>query len=528
MDTISKGLGGAVHVFPTLANKESQAFWRLIGATDSDIQALATLGKIASILSVVAAGTGAGIAIGVLLGLINAGPDPIAQKLDEIEKTLLDIAGNEDLIARHKNMADFRNIGQSMSTANRLAKVWADNLDNGLASQLQDQQLAAVQEAFGRLSTILDPEAAQMLFLPGNYTVWGRDTRKYFFPVDLNPKNAILADVPRPNTARFDHRFLVPNILYGVATYAALSRAYLPEFRSLGVFASDFRTLATQVSTFLDILKSRCLCRYLYTPADMADAAAWVLDKNHPPFGGNPLDHLGYIVGAYDVCTDTDATLHNPVSGPYSDVDPYAVLPPEFSAGNLTFRWRPPAQTQVDVFGGGGTADETRILRILNRLECVDKANALSEAALFALFMRSGALALAQQAGFLASLATEPATSETVSGKCESGVIVRTIYDVVAKTEDIPYAGVISAKAELREQDYYAQFDIELQSTLGQREALNYRLVARALRLDFAYADYFAYSYQIDSDNPPFLKLVTQQDAQTEISHSVLWEGAAD
>jgi hypothetical protein len=252
----------------------------------------------------------------------------------------------------------------------------------------------------------------------------------------------------------FDHRLMVPLLLYGVNCYLSLAKAVSPEYRTTGEFQTQFTQIADRLRDRLADMRNQVLGRSLYHAGDSVSTAP----------GKMPFTHtfVPIAVGALDLRMDTDVYLESPdaLQSAASHGEPER-------RANLNRAWLPPPSVPF-----ADLQNENYVMTAA----AADAANHQAERDYSELLgTRSGFLPLAHLESTLRHLATEPDRSETVTGYAEIWRQPMTGTDVKVTDDKIPFSDPISADARREQQHVEADVFLTTQP-LRHSETIGYRI----------------------------------------------------
>ncbi len=530
-DAVEKAFAGIQKALPDPDDQKSRAKFEKIldkvGMAPLDkanlISVLGTIGNIAGTIASVVPYVGAAISILKIFGLFKDGPSPLE---DLINRRFVDL---ERLIRGFENtskLIDARNQRTQITDALGAFFEYARELKKGVpnASALafrKSKVRDALPGARRAVTNLLDSSTWLKSFDRAEHNaVWlFIQNLLYCFPKDGGPRRAYF---PAQNSQNFDHRYMVPLVIWAVETYLTLLRALIPEFRSTGEERDFLRDFARRLETLAANMRNEGLARTVYTPADFV--IPWGLSPDEV-IDLSPLGFLGlpavlspncarFPVGALDLRSHNDSYF---TPGFTTSVVQFAG-PQYAKQGIFAARWIPPAALEryeetIPTVGPESRnrppATRTRY-RITNPDECAAAANAQSERDYTDLLFSSGYMNLIHLIATLRNEATDPDQSQTV--RSEAWLVRRAgpSVPVTVKSEPILMSEEITAATERQTMEFGATLDFKTQP-LGRDIQLRYRVFLRTLPegnlfggswSEHRYTDYHRVRYIDDTDDP--------------------------
>ena len=496
-------------------------FFDDIGMTDENknnlIDLLQAAGGVASVIGSVVPVVGAALAVlTLLLGFLKEGPSALELMVIRWFKELATKVKALEVQSQQHFLIPQRN---AISAAVDALKNYAFEIQNTPPNETQlllrrQEVRTEVKDAGLAVRNLLDSATWLASFDASEYeAVWPwMGHRLNSFPSGGAPQ---LASMPPPGN-RFDHRLMVPLVLFAITAYLSVLRASAPEFRSTRENREDLWTFAGALDVLITNMRRDGLTRTVYTAADFQGGPGggipWGLDPvevvDLQAFGFAPRLAEGctrFPVGAFDTCAHDDAYF---TAG--------------FSAGLIQFpgaqyakqgvfnaRWMPPAtlesyEEQVTPLGNWEPANQPpptrRRYRITNPEECAQAANAQSERDFVDLLYGSGYLNLVHLLATLRNEAADPDHSQTVRSTTWFRRRPGPLSTVVVESVPILMTGVITAQAQTQSQDFEATTSMTTQP-LGRDRALHYRVWLRTLPGKQEYRNGFYWTdYEPDPD----------------------------
>jgi hypothetical protein len=497
------------------------------------IAVLQGVGKVASFIGTVVPVVGAVLAVlTALLGLFK-GPTAlellIIRRFDELETKV-------DALETQISQRDLRNQRSIISAALAALANFVRELENSPPDEAQ--LLLRRQEVRDKVSetgivvrNLLHTSTWLASFDRREYEmVWPWIQHRLFtFPSSGAPQRALL---PEQNTNVFDHRLMVPLVIFGVTGFLSVLRASAPEFRSTGENRDDLWDFAPQLEGLEGLVQNmrrEGLARTVYTADDFQRGLGFglppdeVIDLEIPGVSavlapGN----TRWAVGALDLRSHDDAYFT-----PGFTASTIQHPGPEFAKqGLLNVRWIPPAKlesyeetiTNLGWEPANQPPRKQRRYRITNPEECASAANFQAQQDYADLLYSSGYLNLVHLLATVRNEATDPDRSQTVRswawlrGKPGASVAVQ------VESEPILFTGAIMSPAERRQQQYKATTFFTTQPLFRDRQ-LKYRVYLRTLkpspsstRSPDDYRKYYQVGYTDDPEHPGFKKLFTRTD----------------
>lgn len=505
-------------VLPDTDDPKSVAKFRDMGLPEETIKFLGAIGVAAG-----AAGTAMGIvaflfAAAKFVGLFTDGDDALMKKVDAVFKELRAFSRSQGNEVRDKMIAE---VISELTVALNSVKSYIDELkayvnDDATQLELRRQELRAMEtRAATTALRATSPLSWTRAFDVAEYTgSWFWLNGWLQVQPEAGPQMPYL--LPPQADARQDSRIMVPVALYAAQSYLMTIRGITPEFRTTGEFRDNLASLANNLSALAANMRLQSLAKIIYKPEDFIYVPA-----EFPVGDANKITSMThYTVGAVDLCSDTDAFVRTP---PFSDQqwqDAWAGRG-TLRRGQMEFYWLP-SQTPYTYPVKGYEHPEA----------AVAEANAIAEQRYVELLLRSGYLQLSHQAALLRHLSTEPRKSETVTG--EAGYALKELgaRDVTAKSEQIPFAGVIESPAKLQRRSWSARTRVGTQP-LGHQRMVDYRILLRSVpALDLGkyseapdYDRVYSATYENDPTRPGYKRLKVNFSVDDVIDEVELFRG---
>jgi hypothetical protein len=400
------------------SDPDVRAKFERFGYASKILDVLAGAAAIASVIAPVLSVAAFAVSILKMFGLFKGGPTAFEASVQRSLETLQDsyrivFDGNNQLMVEQNKAY--------LSDAWKIVEGYYLLLKNGNPSIEQAQRLfddmnsrvlgtgPAVDVLLGQLvwSTIFDRNSHTLWAFHQNQmtTLSGPSSTpaKAYFPPDERPA--------------FDHRMMLPIVIFAANAYLACLRGAHPEYRSTGEFAPRLRAMADKLDDLAESMRSFGLGRLVYRPEDFRQVSSG--DLNLMKLGdrwiplGVKRTCAAWPVGALDLRYHDDAFFAGFLAG-LVRAEITSQPHPTKMAG-IDFRWAPPAriESQRELDGKPGFPPAT--FRILNPEECAAAANAISENEYADLLSVSGYLELLRVAALVRNEATEPRTSQTVA-----------------------------------------------------------------------------------------------------------------
>jgi hypothetical protein len=541
-DALAKAFQGIAKALPDKDDPKSrEKFDKILdgigmAAADKEnlIGVLQSVGAVASVIGSVVPVAGAALAVlTLLLGLFKNGPSAlellISRRFDELERKIKAL----EIQIQQRDLRNQRNAISAALAALANYVVELKNTPPDQATLLQRQQDVRNQvDAAGlAVRNLLDSSTWLASFDRNEYQhVWPWIAHRLF---TLPTIGGIQPAVYPPQGANhFDHRLMVPLVMFAVTGYLTVLRAAAPEFRSTRQHREDLWDFAVTLEILVENMRREGLARTVYTAADFDGGAAggipWGLSPEEVVdlFGLAPYlapDSTRFAVGALDLWAHNDGYFTPQFSASAIQFPG----PENAKQGLINVRWIPPARLdryeEIVPSLGWEPANQPpktqRRYRIANPDECAKAANAVAEQNYVDLLYSSGYFNLIHLIATLRNEATDPDRSQTVQSdawlRCKPGTAV----DVTVESQPILLTGVISAAAERQPQEYKATTWFTTQP-LGRERKLTYRVWLRTLSANFSaasgswrseqqYTDYHQVGYTNDPERPGFKKLFT-------------------
>ncbi len=497
---IKDAFNDAKGILPDTNDAKSVAKFRDMGLPEETIKFLGAIGVAAG-----AAGTALGIvaflfAAAKFVGLFTDGEDALMKKITAVFKELRAFSRAEGNEARDKMIAE---IASELTVALNAVKNYVDELN---AYILNDKTELALRRQELRAA---EKDAAVAALRATNPLSWTRafDVDEYtgsWFWVNgwlqVQPQGEPASPYPLPPQAdaRQDHRIMVPVALYAAQSYLMVIRGISPEFRTTGEFRDNLASLANNFAAMAANMRLQGMAKIVY------NKEAFIF----PPWTTTVGDEnkitafTHYTVGAVDLCFDTDAFVRTPPFTSQQWLDAWQGKT-TLKRGQMEFYWLP-SQNKYPPPAYGYENPE----------QAMADANAKGEHAYAELLLRTGYLQMVHQTMLLRHLSTEPRTSETVTGTTGYAKSDKGSATVTAKSDDIPFTGVLETPATLHRQAWSAHARINTQP-LGHQRMIDYRIVlrslpARTLGVHVDAPDYkrsYEASYENDPARPGFKRL---------------------
>jgi hypothetical protein len=523
-DKVKKVLDGIATAVPDPKDpKKKEEFEKFrtslgrLGVPDDLIYFAASIGKMAALAASVVPIASFAVGILNLLGVFDAGPDPIEvlinKRFDELEKLVRAFE-----VQQHLNF-----VTDKRSPINRTlddVKEYVEEITKYDPTPARLNQLyAQLEDNLGRVFESVTVFTAETTWLAtfdqSTYSqTWGMMQAQ----VHTHPGGGSATPYPMPpnNQNRFDSRLLPAYVNFAANSYLTILKAFLPEYRTTGAYDGKLRAVAASVAGLAEKMRGEILARTRYTEVNFR-GPIWGYNLRMGPLGlplGVDPDALGWAVGALDLAQHTNGFMANV---------PLGLVPGRpYKKASLDYRWVPPA-----AFSPAGD----QMYWITNSQACADAANAQAEADYPELLLSSGFLSLVQTAALLRHVATEPDRSETVSGSVLPLRKAGATVDVSVESESIPLAGVIKSAARRESQEFRAHLSLKVQPNRNEMQrAVPYRILLRTFsdaRRDMDYGEYYSTEYRSDPGSPDFKRLVVNTQPTWVLGEWVLASGTS-
>jgi len=459
-----------------------------------------------------------------LFGFLKDGPDKLEKLMQERFDELRSSVKAIDELIKVKDLRDVRDKLEGISNALRDYLGKLKNTYPDVDALEADLRLNRTNHfnALNDYRKVFDPSTWLAQFDRAEHTRVWPFMEGVLFTHPVKPANArpgapnppVVAMRP-PDGNHFDHRLLVPMVLYAAETHLACIRGLVPEYRTVGDFREDLKTFSRQIETLAKGMREFVLARTIYRPVQFGQLNHW--EVNDDGLGITP-EHLltvqqrrsRWSVGAMDLREHNDAFFANFLDEMFRKE--FFGYTTETRHGHMNFRWMPPAKLRR----AGRDNDGKRLYQITNPDECADAANKQSEQDYADLLASSGYVELIQVATLLRHEATEPDRSQTVAA--EAPRLLRRskpAHPVTVESSPRAFTPVhITAQASREPQDCAATVRITTQS-IKRAEPVRYKIKLRTLDsivsgqwLEPSYDQYQWSRYEPDFSDPGFKRLV--------------------
>ncbi len=538
----TKGLQSTAKVLSDLNDPKSDAYKLLVefGASSNFLNLLGTVGGVAAKLAKVIPIVGAVVVVleEFIKLFASNGPSPlelmIKAQFAEVHTHIraLEMQGRLDLIVAQRVV-----ISAAMTDLSKYVEAATTYQPNLVELQrLRADILQDKRDVVRSVETLLQHETWLLSYNPDSFKlVWPWVSGVlYLMPAGSPTPPPLSAPALPAYENRFEHGMMVPTVIHAVQSYLLLIKTIVPEYRSTGAYDAELRKFTIFLEGLTDAMRAETLARTIYpvgpVPA-FTDRFQVVLRPwevvDFGSFATVSPNCSRFPVGALDLCIHTDAFFEQQRQAASAAGFALPWVGPAIK-GNMNTRWVPPAKLEpfaTTVLG----VPETQY-RITNPEECAAAANAQSEVDYAHLLLSSGYLNLAQLTTLMRHLATEPDRSETVKGEVISLRDPQPATDVIVKSEDIVFTGVVQSSARREPARCRAIAPLSTQP-LSTELMLPYRIVLRTLRSmvspnhwqDHDYGDYYSTRYEKDPANAGFLRLATDTKDPWVLGEYELW-----
>lgn len=543
MDAVAKAFQGVAKALPNKDDPKSrEKFDKILDGIgmlaehkENLIAVLQSVGAVASVIGSVVPVVGAVLAVlTALLGLFKQGPSAlelmITRRFDDLERTVR-------AIEKQIQLRDLRNQRNIISNALAALSNFITELKNTPPNEAQlllrrQDMRTQVQNSGIAVRNLLDTSTWLTTFDSGEHeAVWfWLQHRLLTFPTNAPPVKALF---PAQGANVFDHRLMVPLVMFGVTGFLTVLRSASPEFRSTRENREDLWDFAPALEVLAENMRREGLARTVYTAADFQDGPGGGIPWGLSPAEVIDLSLLGmspylapgstrFPVGALDLRSHDDAYF----TPGFSAGSIQHAGPQYGKQGILNLRWMPPAKLEaydvpVQPLGwepANQPPQTERRYRITNPDECAKAANAQAEQDYVDLLYSSGYFNLIHLIATLRNEATDPDRSQTVRSEAWLQRKPGTSVATTVESEPILFTGVISSPAERQPHEYKATTWFTTQP-LGRDRSLHYRVWLRTLSMGtklpsiWNAAEQYSYFHQLGYSNDPahpgFKMLVT-------------------
>jgi hypothetical protein len=428
-------INGTLSILPLADQPGWKSFLRDKGVEEAAIELFGKVADVAAVAVTIVGMLPVAIKLVQMLGIIKADKtaeqlaqeillelgvvqDMIADVQGSIVRTALDssvgiVGGLRDQVENTmKLMVNLDVVGRKASRASMLDKV--DQLDNQVRQILQDSRWKLVNQAKqyrGSWSFMTDTQPSEL----HNPPWWGAPRFVPRVRLSDNGHTWVPATYPPAYTPpRFDYRAALPFALHSIMSYITALTMAEPEFRSTMRSRETLQSFAQTLDGILRQMRAGFV-RSQYAPSDfqyVANPEQIIFFDPSGSFGSVQRPHFQWQVGALDLCAHTDSYFNDLGSKlPYPS--------PIYKLGTVDFDWVPLflefawVRDNVPSFAG---QPATFHWEITNGQACAEAANRQSEEDFIVALQASGYFQLLQLQGTLLHLATDPDTSETVTG----------------------------------------------------------------------------------------------------------------
>lgn len=543
MDAVGKAFQGVAKALPNKDDPKSrEKFDKILDGIgmlaehkENLINVLQSAGAVASVIGSVVPVVGAALAVlTALLGLFKQGPTPlelmITRRFDDLERTV-------KAIEKQIQLRDLRNQRSIISDAlaalaNFLIELEKPQPNEAQLLLLRQDVRNEVKNSGVAVRNLLDSSTWLTTFDANEHSaVWfWLQHRLFTFPANASPEKAVF---PAQGANVFDHRLMVPLVMFGVTGFLTVLRSAAPEFRSTREKRENLWDFAPALEVLAENMRREGLARTVYTAADFQDGAGGGIPWGLSPQEVTDLSFLGispyltpgstrFPVGAVDLRSHDNAYF----TPGFSASSIQHAGPQYAKQGILNLRWMPPAKLEaydvpVQPLGWeppNQPPKTERRYRITNPDECAKAANAQAEQDYVDLLYSSGYFNIVHLIATLQNEATDPDKSQTVRSDAWQQRKPGTLVPTTVVSEAILFTGVISSPAEQQAQEYKATTWFTTQP-LDRDRKLHYRIWLRTLSMStnlptiWNAAEQYGYfhqnGYSDDPGHPGFKMLYT-------------------
>lgn len=452
-------VSGQLAILP-LANEPSwKPKLRELGLREEELDFIGKVSDLVGYIVTIVGVVQAAIKVAEWLGILKSGPS-----VEELAATILqNTEVIKDMIAQgQQNQVQGWLDESRIAIRNRRNEVEEDvpTYESAAGADRQGQRIALldkIDRAAEEAGKILAETRWKLFFQIKYYD--DISSRRIAFLHHHDGVSWVPVEHPGEGALPFDHRAALPHTAYAVLTYLTMLKMFEPEYRSTGLRRKSLIDLADDLA-----LRLKDMRKVLARTVIPAWAFSWSLAEGDysEVFGVHWRRPLGYWrAGAVDLRAGSTAFFQRARAA----FPPPMILDPLVTkVAGVDFDWIPPnadLKHFVYPYQGG----EWTEWRIQNAQAVADEANRQSMEDYAELLVSSGFLTLAQIEAMLRHLATDPDSTETVSG------IVRRRRSQVA-SESVTVVGItgracepedVTAPATLRRFRSRAAVDIGLQ-----------------------------------------------------------------
>ncbi|MDC8756908.1 hypothetical protein [Janthinobacterium fluminis] len=413
VSSIEKALKG----FTT--DPDVRAKFERFGYADKILDVLCGVAAIASVIAPVVSVLAFAASVLKMLGFFKAGPSPFEASVEQSLATLK--SGNRFIFSEVSEL-DITKAKSRLHSAWTSVDGYYGPLRNGNLSLEQAQQMFQdmkdiVLNILGDVEFLCSQNVWKTMFDRESYGLWAYHQVQMKTMPRSDHSDFVQAYFPPDETPAFDHRMMLPIVLFAANTYLACLRGTHPEFRTIGNYRTKLIALADQIDELAESMRNFGLGRLIYRPEDFQTISAG--DVNYVklfdqwiPLGIKP-SCAAWPIGALDLRYHDNAFFYAFLSE--LSVAEVRGWPHETKKAGVEFRWIPPAQLAPAQEFDGQPGLPPSTFTILNPADCAAAANAQSEKDYADLLVTSGYLQLLRIAALVRNEATEPLVSQTVS-----------------------------------------------------------------------------------------------------------------